>query len=397
MIRKPLLELLHESAHIQRWNDHIRPAGGFTELDKQAHKMILAYILAKFEEEDRQAAIDWRKLIEGGLFEFLHRIVLTDIKPPVFYELKKEHGERLDAWVLEQLKDTVDSISPEFYPNFIRYLKDPEYSALEKKILKAAHYLASNWEFQIIYQFNANIFGVEDTKSRIESQLEEHSDLAGVQKISLSRQIRNFADLVGQLRFQQRWAQSPRVPETSVMGHMLVVAILAYLCSLEIGACHQRLCNNYFAGLFHDLPEVLTRDIISPVKSSVTGLDALIKKIESRQVEEKILPLLPPTWHSQLRYFIEDEFSNKVLLDGRVETVGPDEISAKYNQDQFSPIDGEMIKGCDQLAAYIESSLSMACGITSRHLREGAQYLYARNRNKTIAGINFGQLFDYFR
>ncbi|MDR3592687.1 MAG: HD domain-containing protein [Negativicutes bacterium] len=397
MIRKPLLELLHESAHIQRWNDHIRPQGGFTELDKQAHKMILAYILARFEEDDHQATIQWRRLIEGGLFEFLHRIVLTDIKPPVFYELMREHGTQLNDWVLEQIKDKVDCISPDFYSNFIRYLRDPEYSAPEKKILKAAHYLASNWEFQIIYRFNAGIFGVEETKSRIENQLEEHSDLAGVQKIGLSHKIRNFVDLVGQLRFQQRWAQSPRVPETSVMGHMLIVAILAYLCSLEIGACDQRLCNNYFAGLFHDLPEVLTRDIISPVKSSVTGLDALIKKIENRQVEEKLFPLLPQSWQSQLRYFIEDEFSNKVMIDGKVRPVGPDEISASYNEDRFSPIDGGMIKGCDQLAAYIETALSMACGITSRHLQEGSQVLYTKNVNRIIAGVNFGQLFDYFK
>ena len=52
MLRKPLLELIYESAHMQRWNDHIRPKG-FTELDKQGHKMIIAYMLAKFEEDER--------------------------------------------------------------------------------------------------------------------------------------------------------------------------------------------------------------------------------------------------------------------------------------------------------------------------------------------------------
>jgi putative hydrolase of HD superfamily len=227
--------------------------------------------------------------------------------------------------------------------------------------------------------------------------LEEHSDLAGVQKIGLSKKARNFIDLVGQLRFQQRWAQSPRVPETSVMGHMLVVAILAYLCSVQLGACDQRLTNNYFAGLFHDLPEVLTRDIISPVKSSVTGLDELIKQIESRQVEDKIFPLLPAAWHSQVRYYIENEFRNKIIVDGQVRFVESGELSTQYNEDHFSPIDGEMIKACDQLAAYIETALSRACGITSRHLTEGADYLYKRNQNKKIAGIDFGQLFDYFK
>ena len=43
----------------------------------------------------------------------------------------------------------------------------------------------------------------------------------------------------------------------------------------------------FLCGLFHDLPEVLTRDIISPVKRSVPGLDELIKKIEERLVTEK--------------------------------------------------------------------------------------------------------------
>ena len=79
MITKPLLELLYEAAHIQRWSDHMRPSQGFTELDKQAHKMIFAY-RARFEEDERKAVINWPHLIEGGIFEFLHRIVRTDIK-----------------------------------------------------------------------------------------------------------------------------------------------------------------------------------------------------------------------------------------------------------------------------------------------------------------------------
>lgn len=37
MLSKKFIEFLFEGAHIQRWNDHIRP-NGFTELDKQAHK-----------------------------------------------------------------------------------------------------------------------------------------------------------------------------------------------------------------------------------------------------------------------------------------------------------------------------------------------------------------------
>jgi putative hydrolases of HD superfamily len=396
MIRKELLELLFEAASIQRWNDHIRPEH-FTELDKQAHKMFYAYVLAKIEQADRGADINWPQLIEGGLFEFLHRIVLTDIKPPIYYKLMAEKGDQLNRWVIEQLKDRVTDLKIELITAMEKYYQAAEGSTLEKRILKAAHYLATNWEFTIIYRLNEGLFGLEDTRATIANQIEEHYDLAGVQKLTLGKKTSNFLDLVGQLRFQQRWAQSPRIPKTSVMGHMLIVAMMSYLCSLELDACPKRLYNNYFAGLFHDLPEVLTRDIVSPVKRSVAGIEELIKEIEHRQLEERIFPLLPSTWHTELRYFTENEFSGKIIRDNRVIKVSSQEINDHYNHDQFSPLDGEIIKACDQLAAYIETFLSISHGIKSYHLEEGNRQLYNRNSNKIIAGLNFGQLFSYFK
>jgi putative hydrolases of HD superfamily len=396
VITKSLLELLYEAANIQRWNDHLRPKG-FTEIDKQSHKMIIAYVLAKFEESDRHAAVDWTKLIQGGIYEFLHRVVLTDIKPPIYHKLMSESGEKLNNWVLGQLSQDVAVIPGGFMDNFKRYLFEKEYSPLEKKILRASHYLATNWEFNIIYNLNKGIYGVEETRKEIENELEEHYDLAGVLKLGLKKKTYNFIDMVGQLRFQKRWAHSPRVPETSVLGHMLIVAILSYLISLERQACPQRASNNYFAGLFHDLPEVLTRDIISPIKRSVEGLDDLIKEIEKRQVEERILPLLPEAWHKELHYFVDDEFKNKVLLEDQVTFVTATEMDELYNHDNFSPVDGEMIKGCDLLAAYIEASLSVSHGITSRHLQEALISIYHESRERKSGSFAFGPLFDYFK
>lgn len=396
MIRKELLELLYEAASIQRWNDHIRPEH-FTELDKQAHKMVYAFVLAKIEEADHGAEIDWPGLIEGGLFEFLHRIVLTDIKPPVFYKLMAEKGDQLNRWVLEKLKTRVSDLRVDLFSMMESYFFSTGPQSLEKKILKAAHYLATNWEFKIIYRLNEGLYGLEETRDMIANQIEEHYDLAGVQKLALGKKTSNFLDLVGQLRFQQRWAQSPRVPKTSVMGHMLIVAMMSYLCSVELNACPKRIYNNYFAALFHDLPEVLTRDIVSPVKRSVAGLEEIIKDIEHRQLEERIFPLLPSTWHSELKYFIDDEFNSKIITDGLIKAVSSEEINKQFNKNLYSPLDGEIIKGCDQLAAYIETFLSISHGIKSYHLEEGNRQLYNRNSNKIIAGINFGQLFSYFK
>lgn len=395
MLTKNFIEFLYEAAHIQRWNDHIRP-GGFTELDKQAHKMMILYVLARHEEDDHGAKLNWRVLIEGGIFEFLHRNVLTDIKPPVFHELMRVHGDKLNKWVFHELQRRIPDIDAAFMQNMEKYFSNNTENRLEKKLLRAAHYLATQWEFEKIYHFNQGIYGIEETKQAIESEIEDHFDLAGVQKLALKGKSSKFIDLVGQLRFQKRWAQSPRVPETSVMGHVLLVAIMGYFCAVQLKASDERLVGDFLCGLFHDLPEVLTRDIISPVKRSVEGLEELIKKIEERQIAEKILPLLPYSWHSDIIYYTQNEFADKVVINGEVTLTTPEKINMEYNTGGYRPIDGSMLKGCDNLAAFVEAWLSRRYGITSKHLEEAEQALREQYAGKIVGGINFGDIYKEF-
>ncbi len=397
MIEK-LIERFFEAASMQRWNDHIRPVE-LTELDKQAHKMVIAYVIAKIEEDKKgKGHVDWLNLIESFIFEFLYRLVLTDIKPPVFHRMMAERRQELNNHVLNELKEDFNYLNDErFKHKFENYFMRDE-NTLERKILRAAHYLATNWEFKIIYHSAPFIYGIEKTKENIENQIEDHYDLIGVQKILLGKKSYGFVDLCGQLRFQKRWAHSPRVPETSVLGHMLIVAITAYLCTIkmETDPCERRVYNNFFAGLFHDLPEVSTRDIISPIKSAA-GLEDIIKDYENERMKEEVLPLLPKTWHGEMKYFTEDEFKNKIKKEGMSQKgIKFKEMNKKYNKNEYSPLDGELIKACDKLAAFIETNLSIEYGITSRYLEEGRENIFNVYKNSIISGTDFGRIFNYF-
>lgn len=393
MISKSFFDLLHQGASIQRWNDHLRPHKGFTEMDKQAHKMFYVYILQKYEEEH---AIDRRLLIEGCIFEYLHRIFLTDIKPPVFHKLMDEKGDQINHWVLDELRDVCQGLPEGFYQRFEQYLLDKEYGAYEKKLIGAAHYLATAWEFDIVYSLSHSLYGVTEVKSQIEAEIAQYFDLAGVKRYYGDYNTKNFLNLVGQLRVQERWTRCYRVPETSVIGHMLIVAILSYLFSLELGACDQRCYNNFFGGLFHDLPEVLTRDIVSPVKRSVEGLEDIIKDIEHRAIEGKIFPLLPQEWHREIQYYVCDEFDCKIQQGQQVKKVTAEELHEKYNQDSFCPIDGELIRGCDHLSAFLEVYLSKRHGVFSMPLQEGWSKLFVQYKDRKIEGIDFGAYFRMF-
>jgi len=390
MLTTGIIKKIYESASIYRWNDLPRPFD-FTELDKQAHKMIIAYIIAKFEEDEKGIKVDWIKLIEGAIFEFLHRIILTDIKPPVFHKMMAEKGQKLNSWVLTQLNSDIKDLPDGFKNKFEKYLSEQDYSKFEKRVLGAAHYLATSWEFNLIYNSTPFLYGIEKTKEDIENKIEDYYDLAGVQKIALKKKTYGFIDICGQLRFQRRWAQSPRVPETSVLGHMFIVAVLSYFMSKEMGACGKRTYNNFFAGLFHDLPEVLTRDIVSPIKRSVKGLEEIIKEYENLQMEERIMPLLSETIQKEINYLIRDEFENKIIRKGMMENV--EKITEEFNKEEFLPVDGKMIRICDHMAAFMEAVLSINHGISSYHLEDGKEHLYKTYGDTVFEGIDIGKIY----
>ncbi len=393
MISKNLIALIYDAASIQRWNDHIRPQTGFTELDKQAHKMFYAYVLAKCEGEGNYSPA---RLVEGGIFEFLHRIILTDIKPPIYHKLMAEKGEQLDCWVLAQLYDMTKDLSGGFYDSMERYFTDDAYSEKEKRILKAAHFLATNWEFEIIYSMNKVTYGIEQVREETVAGLAACDTFAGFRYFMGAQYLRDFLSLIGKLRYQQRWSKAARIPKTFVMGHMLVVAILSYLCTQEIEGSPKRAVNNFFGGLFHDLPEVLTRDIVSPVKASVEGLDEIIREIEREQMESVIYPLLPPEWHDEIDYFTKDEFASKIRREGKTVITTSDEINSRFNDDAFDPIDGEIIRGCDHLSAYLEAFMSLKFGVRSEQMENGYAQLREKYDGKVIGGVDFGKLFAYF-
>lgn len=388
MINPKIIEYIFSSASIQRWNDYPRMVD-LVELDKQAHKFIIAYFIAKLEDD-----INFTHLIEAGIFEFLRRVVVTDIRPDVFRKALQQKSKEINTWVVGKLKSSIENIeNGNFLQKFEEFLNDPNMYKKERFILKAASYLSTKWEFSIVYQTSQFLSDIEEVKKAVDAEIEDYYELIGVRKIALNKKLAKIVDLSGRLRFQKRWAQTPRIPETSVLGHMLTVALFSYFYSLEVKACDKRLQNNFFTALFHDLPEALTRDIISPVKYSVDELSEIIAEYEVAKIEDDILPNIPINIQEEFSYIlgiskgIKEEFANKVKVDGNITEV--DDIN-KYNLDKYEAIDGLALKQCDKLSAFVEASLSISHGIKSKELISGKKEIL--KGLKEINGVDFKQI-----
>lgn len=393
MLSKGFILKLFEGFSIQRWNDFIRPIE-LIEMDKHSLKMMIAYFFGKYEEE-KGKIVDWEFLVKAGLFDLLKKISLSDIKSPVYKKIKEKNPEalrKLNEWAVNHYEIYLDE---NIYNEFYAYVVDEKYSdEYTHRILKAANKFSTKVEFSILQNLGLDK-RCNKIMKLIEEEINEYEDLECVRALKSDETFQELTDKVELLRYQYRWNQSPRVPKTTVLGHCMFVASLSFMLSSEINACPKRKVNNFFAGLFHDLMEAVTRDIISPVKRATENLPDVIKDIEKEIAEEELYPFIY-YGKEEIKDLMEHEFETKIILNGEKIEVTSDEINEKYNENSFNPIDGDIVKASDELAAFIEAYQSKSHGISSKHLESGIEKIGSKYSKKKVAGINFGKLYSDF-
>ena len=174
MISRDLLETLFSAFSIERWNDHPRPVR-LVEMDKQAHKGAIAFLIARspggLSEEQLPG------LAEALVFEFLQRVVLTDLKPPVFYRLMESAAPDLNRWVLDQWRRPLEDLSPDLFRRFGDYLEGWGTRTPVRRVTGAANYLATAWEHQLLHPLASGLFGASETRRDLRARLEDHLEV----------------------------------------------------------------------------------------------------------------------------------------------------------------------------------------------------------------------------
>jgi len=401
MLNRKLANTLFDSFSIHRWGDRVRPID-LTLIDKHAHKAVLTFIIASMEEAQGKK-VDWLFIVNGLVFGIMEGIALSDIKSPVIDRIKKEYPEQikeLNQWVKKQYEHCIEDT--EFLKEFEVFLDEKSTSnEFELSIIAAANKYSSLREFEIIKPANESFPEINVIECKLNDDISKLPKFAAMYQLTSKAKLYEALCIIEQLRYQTRWSRTPRVPLTSVLGHSMYVALLAYFISRDLDVCSKRLINNFYAALFHDLPESVTRDIISPVKRATPDFPGIIKDVENKICEEELYPKLPDYITKRLKYLIgdlpelSDEFSNRIITKGKVVDLQEETLDSKYNKDEYDPIDGKLIKLCDSIAAFMEVTKSQEYGITSQHIKGGISELKSIYENETIIhGFNVRKFFD---
>jgi len=134
------------------------------------------------------------------------------------------------------------------------------------------------------------------------------------------------------LSVSMRWNQYTRKNPISVMSHSVVVVYISYIIAMidnSYGGDNDIL-QMLLRGIYHDVPEVITGDIIAPTKQAVPGFDTLLEKVEAHMLDEYFFG------------YITDEYRDYLI---------------PYLLTPFQGDLGKKVKHADIFSAYLEAKI----------------------------------------
>lgn len=390
-------------ASMPRWNDKIRPMP-LWELDKQAHKAVYAYLLLRLQPQEFFYTRDmqdfhagdvnrcWQYLFRALLYECLHRAYLTDLKPLVDRRLglRRDRLMKIRQLAAEEYRGDLQGMSPHLEQYWLRYSRgefSPAAAAI-RDLIGAAHFLATVWEVRHV------LAPVNTTDQELKGAMAEHVlqlrelevRIPAVARLGLAPYSR-LLDAVGRLRYQKRWGKEFRLPETTVLGHSLLVTLVIVLLMEALNMAPSSARLTVLTGLFHDLPEALVRDIPRPVRKQIADV---VKEIEEEDMS-LLLRGVDAEVERELRLFSgtlgrtivdctadQEEFSDVYVNEDVREIRLADEAAA----DEPCVRWGSLVKLADDFCAWLEAVWTVERGIRSGALekweREFAEELSRR-------------------
>ncbi|MDD5323410.1 MAG: 5'-deoxynucleotidase [Methylococcales bacterium] len=150
----------------------------------------------------------------------------------------------------------------------------------------------------------------------------------------------SFYAYLSRLRWIKRWGLKRNAHEENVMEHSWEVSVIAHTLAL--------IKNRYYGGnvdanaiataaLYHDITEVITGDLPTPIKYHSREINTAYKEIEKR-AEKELLALLP----AELRA----------------------DFQALIHHDQMPEEHVQIIKAADKISAYLKCQAELKAGNT---------------------------------
>lgn len=305
-----LLKLLYTKwLNITRWSNFPR-IENVSPLDNTWFVIHIALFLCYLEEQNWEK-IDREYIIKKILFDIFSSLILSDIN-----SWTRDYISNIDNSVLDKInKKIFDYILSFEWWDFLKKDFTEIISAtnknLENNIILAAKKFA--WYNECLVNSKVFVFTYDVVLEEIEAYLEYEKDKLYSLKILLENDnYKKYLSHIRRLSYCKRWSWIKRNYEVSVMSHLVMVTFISYI----LGNYENQNNKNYnvydmmIKSLYHDIPEAITWDIITPTKKSIEWFRKTLEKVEKQMLNDYFFVYIWDDYKNQIKDYMLNPFDD---------------------------------------------------------------------------------------
>lgn len=316
---------------MKRWNNFPR-IEDVSHLDNVGYTIHIALFLAHLEEKNGKE-VDKEFIIKRIIFNCFITLLISDINSGT-----REYIKELDSSMFDKIESMwIDSIlsfdAPEYIKEDIKNTFFNTKNTLELDIISASKKYAWLNECMV----NAKVFPdiYEVPLEQINSFLfEKRKTLKSLDLLLSNENYKRYLSNIRRLSHSMRWSWQTRIFPISVMSHLVIITFISYI----LGMIENENGENYdlndllLRAIYHDIPEAITWDVITPTKKSISWFEELLEKVENKMMDDYMFSyidsdykekvygymLTPFEWKQWALWKNADIFS--ALLEAKVES-----------------------------------------------------------------------------
>lgn len=304
-----LLKILYTRwLNITRWSNFPR-IEDISPLDNSGYVIHIALFLSHLEEKHTNIKIDKEYIIKKILFELFQSLIISDIN-----SWTRNYISSIDSKVLEKINKKVIKYILSFqWGDFIREdLKDVLYAKnkkIENDIIQVSKKYA--WYNEALVNSKVYLFTYDLVLEEMNNFLDNHKKKLISLKILLENDdYKKYLSHIRRLSYCRRWLWTNRNYNVSVMSHLVLVTFISYiLWNIENqNWWNYDIYKMILKSLYHDIPEAITWDIITPTKKSVDWFREILEKVELKMLNDYFFIYIDEEYREKIEKILLEPF-----------------------------------------------------------------------------------------
>lgn len=334
-----LLKLIYtRGLSIKRWSNFPR-IEDVTPLDNAWYVIHVALFLAYLEEKHGKKPVDKEYIIKRVMFDLFKSLVLSDIN-----SWTRDYINKIDGEIMTKLEKRVEEylFSFEWWEFIKEDMKKILWATdkkLENEIILASKKFAGYNE--CLVNSRVFLFTYDVAMDQIQDYFDKNkSKLHCLKQLVNNDDYKKYLGHIRRLSHCKRWSGRKRNYDVSVMSHLVMVTFISYVLwnleNIEWEANYD-VYKLMLRSLYHDIPEAITWDIITPTKKAIPWFRKVLEEVEKKMMNDYFFVYVWDDYKKMITdYMLEPFFWSEWELAKKADIISA-MFEAKIERDTWNP------------------------------------------------------------